>query len=70
MFKYLTMEFRAKKKFRQSRGVAVRVLDEFCIDVISAVLRATVLRFSANLRHLSRINAPHTQNFEISRANS
>jgi hypothetical protein len=31
--------------FRLSRGVAVRVLVEICVDDISAVLRATDLRF-------------------------
>jgi hypothetical protein len=37
-------EFRAKK-IRLSRGVAVRLLVEICIDDISTVLRATDLRF-------------------------
>jgi hypothetical protein len=42
-------------------------LVEICIGDISAVSRATDLRF----RHLGWIDAPHTQNFEInSRANS
>jgi hypothetical protein len=40
--------FRAKKNFRLSRGVAgvaIRSLVEICIDDISALLRATDLRF-------------------------
>jgi hypothetical protein len=41
----VTYKFRAKKKIRLSRGVAVRVLVEICIDDISAVLRTTDLRF-------------------------
>jgi hypothetical protein len=54
-------KFRSKKKSRLSRGVAVvavRALVEICIDVISAVLRATDLRFRlpfvtwARLMHL------------------
>jgi hypothetical protein len=61
------------EKIRQSRGVAdiagvaVRPVVEICID-ISAVLSATDLRF--RLRQLGWIDAPHTQNFEIYRANS
>jgi hypothetical protein len=38
-------KFRAKKKIRLSRGVAVRALVEICVDDISAVLKATDLRF-------------------------
>jgi hypothetical protein len=47
-FLYLKYEFRAKKKFRLSRGVvevAVRSLVEICIIDISADLRAKNLRF-------------------------
>jgi hypothetical protein len=33
-----------KNKFHLSRGVAVRVLDNICLHVISAVLRPTDLR--------------------------
>jgi hypothetical protein len=43
-FLYIKYKFRAKKKFRLSRGVAVvavRTLVEICIDDISVVLRAT-----------------------------
>jgi hypothetical protein len=51
-------EFRAKFFFRLSRRFAVRSLVEICIDDISAVLRATDLRFQlsfvswAGLMHL------------------
>jgi hypothetical protein len=68
-FSYLKTSLERNKNFRRSRGVAVRALVEICVDDISAVLRATDLS-SITLRHLGWINAPHTQNFEISRANS
>jgi hypothetical protein len=57
-FLYLKNKFRAKNFFRLSRGVAVRALVEICVDDISAVLRATDLRFRlpfvswAGLMHL------------------
>jgi hypothetical protein len=58
-------------KTRGVATVAVRALVEICIDDIPAVLRATDLRI--RLPFVSCpciIDAPHTQNFEISRANS
>jgi hypothetical protein len=51
-------QVKSEKKFRLSRGVAVRALVEICVDDISAVLRATDLRFRlpfvtwAGLMHL------------------
>jgi hypothetical protein len=52
------MSLERKNYFRTARGVAVRLLVEICIEDISAVLRATVLRFRlffvswAGLMHL------------------
>jgi uncharacterized membrane protein YwzB len=57
-----------QKKIRLSRGVvgiagvAVWSLVKICIDDISAVLKATDLRFRLIF---VRIGLPHTQNFEI-----
>jgi hypothetical protein len=51
-------QVQSEKKFRRSRGVAVRALVEIRIDDISAVLRAIDLRFRlpfvswAGLMHL------------------
>jgi hypothetical protein len=64
---------RLKKKIRLPRGVAgvaVRSLVEICIDDISDRLKGYRFEISATLRQLGWIDTPHTQNFEISRANS
>jgi hypothetical protein len=56
-----------KKNFGLSRGVAgvaVRALVEIRVDDISAVLRATDLRFRLPFV-MGLFDAPHTQNFEI-----
>jgi hypothetical protein len=68
---FLYLKNKLRKKFRLSRGVAVRIFDEICMLDISAVVKGYRFQISATPSHLlSWINAPHTQNFEISRANS
>jgi hypothetical protein len=49
-----------EKNIRTSRQKSRALLDEICIDDISAALRVL-----ATLYHLDRIGEPHTLNFEI-----
>jgi hypothetical protein len=53
------------KRIRLSRGIAVRVLDEICIDDISAVALNYRTEIFATLHHLGWIDAPNSQHFEI-----
>jgi hypothetical protein len=63
-------QVRSENQFQSATRRCRFLLDEICIDDISAALRATDLRFWLPIYlHLGWIDAPHTQNFEMSRAN-